>query len=57
MTCRGSEAGGIVGRMSIKTSLLLKPRPAERWLLLLSFVAYLALALAYLWQTFGGPAT
>jgi len=29
------------------------PRPMERWLLGLSFVAYLGLAVAYLWQTFG----
>jgi hypothetical protein len=31
-----------------------RPRPAELWLLAISFVAYLALAAAYLWQTFGG---
>ena len=30
-----------------------RPRPVERWLLGLSFVAYLGLAVAYLWQTFG----
>ena len=30
-----------------------RPRPVERWLLAISFVAYLALAAAYLWQTFG----
>jgi hypothetical protein len=31
-----------------------RPRPVERWLLAISFVAYLGLAVAYLWQTFGG---
>jgi hypothetical protein len=31
-----------------------RPRPAEAWLLGVSFVAYLALAAAYLWETFGG---
>jgi hypothetical protein len=30
-----------------------RPRPIERWLLGISFVAYLGLAAAYLWQTFG----
>jgi Mn2+/Fe2+ NRAMP family transporter len=30
-----------------------RPRPAERWLLGTSFLAYLVLAGAYLWQTFG----
>jgi hypothetical protein len=30
-----------------------RPRPAERVLLGLSFAAYLGLAVAYLWQTFG----
>jgi hypothetical protein len=30
-----------------------RPRPIERWLLGISFVAYLCLAVAYLWQTFG----
>jgi hypothetical protein len=30
-----------------------RPRPVERWLLGLSFAAYLGLAAAYLWQTFG----
>jgi hypothetical protein len=29
-----------------------RPRPIERWLLGLSFAAYLCLAAAYLWQTF-----
>ena len=31
-----------------------RPRPVERWLLAISFVAYLGLAIAYLWQTFAG---
>jgi hypothetical protein len=30
-----------------------QPRPVERWLLAISFVAYMGLAVAYLWQTFG----
>ena len=31
-----------------------RPRPAERWLLGISFVAYTGLAAGYLWQTLGG---
>jgi hypothetical protein len=30
-----------------------RPRPVESWLLGISFVAYLGLAVAYLWMTFG----
>jgi hypothetical protein len=41
-------------RLALVLPVWARPRPVERLLLGVCFVAYLALAVAYLWQTFVG---
>jgi hypothetical protein len=39
-------------RLALVLPVWARPRPVERWLLGVCFVAYFGLAVAYLWQTF-----